>query len=618
MAWCTRLALDLIDENFGSSVRAVADALVALGPSSLPEVARVLAASPGFLGSSAEQSIWTRVRACLITLICHDTIECSVSVEDDMGGFEGEGKSGGAGGGGGSGAASGGWGASGSGAGTSPTASAGTLRYEFRPVAALRLMRIPHFIASARRGFAGAGAAVAQALLLHGIFSRSAVLAEAARDLMRDEAEEEARGGGAGAEAAKNEAKTATAVAAEIAAITLGSGAGAGITTTTSTAATVSLSTFPKRRTLSTSSAQLEQQTTSRATERSAFGRVAGAWDAMVAASLIVPHAGLEGFPDFLLASSARGAAATATAAAAAEAKATTTTASGGGAGAAASRKRKAAAAAAADSDEDEDEDTSEGDAAGAEGTRELWRFGWEAASRRLRDTAIARFLASALSSKEDPHRIAGAIAEALLRLGEADAAAMTIRKGPAPAVMSSSRTSGAPLLYAALPLPPRAARVSAAKVMAELNANFPLPVGALEWSVEDVKAVVAALCAHPSGVFSREIGGTAPGVRVSVRAAVAALQLRTVEVWTAERFASPLAPRILRRILDHGLLEEKAISDLVLAEAKSVRMILFRLVAEGLLVVQEVPRRPDRNPQHTAYLFGAVSTNFLLLFIMT
>jgi hypothetical protein len=282
-----------------------------------------------------------------------------------------------------------------------------------------------------------------------------------------------------------------------------------------------------------------------------------------------------------------------------------------------------------------------------------------------MRDNAIARYLSSVLSSAEgacrcpapqpprarqsltprpppssaDPLKIAGPVVEALLRLNETSVAAAENARPAAPPISSSSRSSSAPIQYAAAPLVLRSAPLSLARVLAELNENFAPPPDADgdasdEWPRDAVNGVLDALCAHPLGVLSREIAG----VRVSPRAAVGALQLRTVETWVSERFSSPLAARILRRVLDHGLLEEKvrrararararvspmqprahaprapprdplpqAISDLVLAEAKAVRALLFRFVAEGLLLIQEVPRRPDRNPQHTSYLFSA------------
>ena len=159
MSWPSKLSLDVIEDYFGASTRAVADALVALGPSSLAEIARFLAASPGFLG--AEHSIRTRVRAGLLTLISFDTIEMSASVEEDAG--------------------------ESAAAAPSATATAGTMRYEFRPVAALRIIRAPHYFSVARRGFAEPGVAIAQTLLMRGIWTKPALLAEAARALIREE-----------------------------------------------------------------------------------------------------------------------------------------------------------------------------------------------------------------------------------------------------------------------------------------------------------------------------------------------------------------------------------------------------------------------------------------------
>lgn len=365
MSWPSKLSLDVIEDYFGASTRAVADALVALGPSSLAEIARFLAASPGFLG--AEHSIRTRVRAGLLTLISFDTIEMSASVEEDAG--------------------------ESAAAAPSATATAGTMRYEFRPVAALRIIRAPHYFSVARRGFAEPGVAIAQTLLMRGIWTKPALLAEAARALIREESRALESAGlmdaGAGADAGAADGA---------------SGEGR------------------RRRMSSTSSSGAERA--------AALARVSATWDAMIAvrscspspphvssregiklftltrphpnlalfqASLIVPHAGLSNFPDFLSASSAAGASSSSRSAGASSAPVDV-----GGARSAKLRKRKSATA--PDSDDDEDEDAVLAAGAGLDGDgarRVLWRFGWEAANRRLRDVAIARFLASAISTKE-------------------------------------------------------------------------------------------------------------------------------------------------------------------------------------------------------------------------
>jgi hypothetical protein len=58
--------------------------------------------------------------------------------------------------------------------------------------------------------------------------------------------------------------------------------------------------------------------------------------------------------------------------------------------------------------------------------------------------------------------------------------------------------------------------------------------------------------------------------------------------------------------LLEKGMLDEKYVSDKALLEPKTARMLLFKMVSDGILTSQELPRRPDRNPQHTIYLFNA------------
>jgi len=105
---------------------------------------------------------------------------------------------------------------------------------------------------------------------------------------------------------------------------------------------------------------------------------------------------------------------------------------------------------------------------------------------------------------------------------------------------------------------------------------------------------------------------GTAGNPRAEQRAfcadfalACGELQLRTVSSIVSERY-EPHAARLLRMLLERGLMDEKAVAERSMLEPKSARRLLFRMVADGLLTLQELPRRPDRNPQHTVYLFGA------------
>ena len=55
-----------------------------------------------------------------------------------------------------------------------------------------------------------------------------------------------------------------------------------------------------------------------------------------------------------------------------------------------------------------------------------------------------------------------------------------------------------------------------------------------------------------------------------------------------------------------HGGLDEKSLAEQALVSAKEAKELLFRLVADGVVTVQEVPRRADRHPQFTFYVFQA------------
>merc|ERR1711991_1009634 len=59
---------------------------------------------------------------------------------------------------------------------------------------------------------------------------------------------------------------------------------------------------------------------------------------------------------------------------------------------------------------------------------------------------------------------------------------------------------------------------------------------------------------------------------------------------------------RILRMILINGRLEQRTIQDLALMTAKDVRKILYKLLHEGLLSLQEISK--NNNPMFTYYLW--------------
>jgi len=62
----------------------------------------------------------------------------------------------------------------------------------------------------------------------------------------------------------------------------------------------------------------------------------------------------------------------------------------------------------------------------------------------------------------------------------------------------------------------------------------------------------------------------------------------------------------------------EKLLAEQALIPAKEAKELLFRLVADGIVTVQEVPRRVDRHPQFTFYAFQADFDHLCSLFTDT
>lgn len=63
-------------------------------------------------------------------------------------------------------------------------------------------------------------------------------------------------------------------------------------------------------------------------------------------------------------------------------------------------------------------------------------------------------------------------------------------------------------------------------------------------------------------------------------------------------------APRILRILVDKGMLEEKTLQEIALLGAKELRQSLSKLKQMGYLDLQEIPRDPHRLPNKTVFLW--------------
>lgn len=66
-----------------------------------------------------------------------------------------------------------------------------------------------------------------------------------------------------------------------------------------------------------------------------------------------------------------------------------------------------------------------------------------------------------------------------------------------------------------------------------------------------------------------------------------------------------PPAPRVLRILIDKGMLEEKTLQEVGLLGAKELRQSLSKLKQMGYLDLQEIPRDPHRLPNKTVFLWN-------------
>ena len=70
------------------------------------------------------------------------------------------------------------------------------------------------------------------------------------------------------------------------------------------------------------------------------------------------------------------------------------------------------------------------------------------------------------------------------------------------------------------------------------------------------------------------------------------------------KRRFGPMSLRIIRILIDRGKVDEKALQEIGLVNAKDLRRCLAQLHMHGFVDLQEVPREPQRQPARTIYLW--------------
>uniref|UniRef100_A0A671PQP2 DNA-directed RNA polymerase III subunit RPC3 n=1 Tax=Sinocyclocheilus anshuiensis TaxID=1608454 RepID=A0A671PQP2_9TELE len=89
----------------------------------------------------------------------------------------------------------------------------------------------------------------------------------------------------------------------------------------------------------------------------------------------------------------------------------------------------------------------------------------------------------------------------------------------------------------------------------------------------------------------------------VNLHRALANLARATLESVVQERFGSRSA-RIFRLLLRKRHLEQKQVEDFAMIPAKEAKDMLYKLLSENLVQLQEIPKTPDYAPSRTFYLY--------------
>ncbi|TRZ05819.1 hypothetical protein HGM15179_021289 [Zosterops borbonicus] len=112
------------------------------------------------------------------------------------------------------------------------------------------------------------------------------------------------------------------------------------------------------------------------------------------------------------------------------------------------------------------------------------------------------------------------------------------------------------------------------------------------------------ALLADDPLEFVAKSGDSGGGTyTVNLHKALVSLATATLESIVEERFGSRCA-RIFRLLLRKKHLEQKQVEDFAMIPAKEAKDMLYRMLSENLVSLQEIPKTPDHAPSRTFYLY--------------
>ncbi|CAI5495247.1 unnamed protein product [Closterium sp. Naga37s-1] len=118
--------------------------------------------------------------------------------------------------------------------------------------------------------------------------------------------------------------------------------------------------------------------------------------------------------------------------------------------------------------------------------------------------------------------------------------------------------------------------------------------------ALDRIRAALQLLVAHPSAVASRS-----SDAHYTIQSAkiIELVKLREVEAIVSQRFG-PSACRLFRLLLSKNCLEQKQAAELAMISLADARQLLYRMMLDEFVQLQEVPKTADHAPQRTFYLW--------------
>uniref|UniRef100_A0A8D0GAD9 DNA-directed RNA polymerase III subunit RPC3 n=1 Tax=Sphenodon punctatus TaxID=8508 RepID=A0A8D0GAD9_SPHPU len=96
----------------------------------------------------------------------------------------------------------------------------------------------------------------------------------------------------------------------------------------------------------------------------------------------------------------------------------------------------------------------------------------------------------------------------------------------------------------------------------------------------------------------------------INLYKALTSLATATLESVVQERFGSRCA-RIFRLLLQKKHLEQKQVEDFAMIPAKEAKDMLYKMLSENIVSLQEIPKTPDHAPSRTFYLYTVKTLAF-------